>query len=182
MLTRTEAIIYGILGGAIVLVLSMLAGVDRQSVAGVAGAAGPAGAIGPAGPPGADGAPGAPGPEGPAGPQGVAGPQGPAGPEGAVGQQGEVGPAGAAGAPGPQGEPGPQGATGAGDLGPGAVILVRQATACPLGWSAGGEVRLLTSPAYARTSDQTESNAGVFTSETMDWANVNFFLCTRVVQ
>jgi hypothetical protein len=69
---------------------------------------------------------------------------------------------------------------GAGDLGAGAVILVRQSTACPLGWTAGGEVRILTSPAYALTPEQSQSNAGVFTSETMDWANVNFFLCTRV--
>jgi Collagen triple helix repeat (20 copies) len=182
MLTRIEAILFGILGGAIVLTLGLMMGNDQRQLAGAdgapgiagpAGEAGPAGTVGPAGPAGADGATGPAGPAGPAGPQGE---------PGADGLQGPAGVPGAPGVPGPQGEAGPQGATGAGDLGAGAVILVRQLTACPPGWTAGGEVRLLTSPAYAMTPDQTQSNSGVFTSETKDWANVNFFLCTRIAQ
>jgi Collagen triple helix repeat (20 copies) len=188
MLTRIEAILFGILGGAIVLTLGLMMGNDQRNLAGVdgapgiagpAGEAGPAGTVGPVGPAGADGAAGPAGSAGPAGPQGEPGADGLEGPAGVPGAPGAPG---APGVPGPQGEAGPQGATGAGDLGAGAVILVRQLTACPPGWTAGGEVRLLTSPAYAMTPDQTQSNSGVFTSETKDWANVNFFLCTRIAQ
>jgi hypothetical protein len=113
---------------------------------------------------------------GPAGVAGAAGIAGPAGPEGAAGPQGAAGADGAAGIAGAPGEAGP---AGAGDLGAGAVVLVREAAACPAGWTSGGQVMMLTSPDYAVTGEQTLSNPGVNSSATIDWSNVNFFLCTK---
>jgi hypothetical protein len=58
-------------------------------------------------------------------------------------------------------------------------VLVREAGACPAGWVAGGQVMMLTSPDYAVSGEQTLSNPGVNSTATIDWSNVNFFLCTR---
>ena len=131
------------------------------------------------GKPGADGVAGAAGVAGPAGPAGPQGETGVAGADAAAGAPGADGEAGPQGESGPQGAPGPQGAAGAGDLGAGAVVLVRGAGDCPPGWAKGGEVRLLTSPDYTMTADQSPSNPGVFTSQTSGWSDVNFFLCQR---
>jgi Collagen triple helix repeat (20 copies) len=161
-MTRIEAVIYGILGGAITLVLGLLLGGDMLR--------------GPSGSEGTAGIAGSQGEIGPQGPVGAAGPTGPQGAEGLAGPQGEPG---APGAAGPQGEPGPQGVAGAGDLGAGTVVLVRTAGACPTGWAAGGQVQMMTSPDYKITAEQTESNPGVMTTATLDWSNVNFFLCMR---
>ena len=81
--------------------------------------------------------------------------------------RGDAGVAGSAGAAGPE------------DIGANAVLLVREAAACPAGWVPGGQVRILTSPDYALSGEQTGSNPGVMTTSTMDWSNVNFFLCAR---
>ena len=116
---------------------------------------------------------------GPAGAEGAAGVAGPAGSEGATGAQGVAGADGAAGAAGAPGAAGPMGPAGAGDLGAGAVVLVREAGACPSGWVAGGQVMMLTSPDYAVSGEQTPSNPDVNSTATIDWSNVNFFLCTR---
>ena len=116
---------------------------------------------------------------GPAGATGAAGIAGPAGPEGAAGPQGAAGADGAAGVAGAPGAAGPQGPAGAGDLGAGAVVLVREAGACPAGWGAGGQVMMLTSPDYAVSGEQTLSNPGVNSTATIDWSNVNFYLCTK---
>jgi Collagen triple helix repeat (20 copies) len=181
-MTRVEGFIFGLFGGVIAVVLSLFAGdalrgpagiVGSDGPAGVAGAAGPAGPVGPQGEAGLPGAPGADGPVGPAGPQGAVGP---------VGPQGEPGPQGPAGAAGPAGAPGADGVAGAGDLGPSAVVLVREAGACPKGWAPGGEVRLLTSPDYPVASGQTATNPGIMSTTTLDWANVNFFLCARAAE
>jgi len=174
-MNRIETAAFGGLGGAVVLGIGLLTGV----LSGAPGAEGPAGGAGPAGVQGAAGpagATGAAGPEGPAGPEGQQGVAGPAGPQGEPGPQGSVGPAGPQGAIGPEG---PQGAAGAGDLGPGALVVVRGSADCPAGWTATGEVRLLTSPDYVLAPEQSTTNPGVMTTSTMDWANVNFFLCTR---
>jgi hypothetical protein len=162
-----ETGVAAVLGGFVALGLSLFASdlfVGGRGDVGPAGVAGPAGAVGPQG---AVGPAGEPGPAGGVGPQGLAGPQG---------VPGEPGPAGETG---PAGAVGPAGAAGAGDLGQGAVVLVRSASACPTGWAPVGQVRLQTSPEYPMTPDQTASNPGVFTSETMGWSNVNFFLCAR---
>jgi Collagen triple helix repeat (20 copies) len=113
---------------------------------------------------------------GPTGAEGVAGVAGPAGPQGEAGLQGA---AGADGVEGVAGAPGEAGPAGAGDLGAEAVVLVRGAGACPAGWVAGGQVMMLTSPDYAVSGEQTLSNPGVSSSATIDWSNVNFFVCTR---
>lgn len=107
--------------------------------------------------------------------RGADGIAGVAGPAGAVGPAGQAGPAGAAGEAGPAG---PQGPAGLPDPGPGLVILTRSPNVCPAGWTAQGQVRVLASPDYPMTADQTATNPGVFTTSTADWANVNFFLCT----
>ncbi|GAB1363389.1 hypothetical protein MASR1M32_26250 [Rhodobacter sp.] len=140
------------------------------------GGPGPAGTVGPAGAAGPAGAPGPQGETGPAGPAGPVGEAGPAGAVGAAGPQGEAGPAGPAGPEGAAGEIGP---SGAGDLGQGAVILVRTSTSCPKGWVPAGQIRLQTAPEYPLTPDQSASNPGITTTETMGWSNVNFFLCVR---
>jgi Collagen triple helix repeat (20 copies) len=117
------------------------------------------------------------GPAGAAGPAGEIGPAGAAGepgPQGVAGAVGALGPAGAVGPAGAQGEPGP---AGAGDLGPGAVMLARSPGTCPPGWTEAGEVRIMTAPSYTLSEGQTETNPGVFTSTTVDWSDVNFFLC-----
>jgi hypothetical protein len=154
-MSAIQSTIFGALGGAFVFGLGLLATGTEP----VPGAVGPAGVEGPAG------AAGPQGEVGPAGPQGDAGPQGEAGPQGAAGEVGAIGPEGPAGPPA--------------DPGPDAVLLVRSAAACPTGWDAGGEVQVLTSPAYAPTGDQTVSIPNVINTATGDWSNVNFFLCTR---
>jgi len=156
-----------VLGGLVALGLSLFAS-DL-----FVGGSGPTGMAGPAGP---EGPPGVAGPAGPAGPQGEAGPQGAPGPVGPQGAAGAIGPEGDAG---PAGETGPAGPAGAGDLGQGAAILVRTASACPKGWVPAGQVRLQTAPEYPMTPDQTAANPGIFTSETMGWSSVNFYLCVR---
>jgi hypothetical protein len=174
-MSRIESALFGGLAGAVVLGAGLLTGL-------LSGAPGPVGGEGPAGPAGVQGAIGPRGETGEAGPAGPAGPEGSQGPAGPAGVQGEPGPQGAVGPAGPQGEmgpPGPQGAAGAGDLGPGAVILVRGSADCPEGWFQGGQVRLLTSPDYVMGGEQTPTNPGVMTTSTMDWANVNYFLCTQ---
>ncbi|MBK6466990.1 MAG: hypothetical protein IPF96_09075 [Rhodobacter sp.] len=96
-----------------------------------------------------------------------------------AGADAAAGAPGADGEAGPQGESGPQGARvrrAARDRRRG---LVRGAGDCPPGWAKGGEVRLLTSPDYTMTADQSPSNPGVFTSQTSGWSDVNFFLCQR---
>jgi len=154
-MTRLETILYGLMGGAFVVVASLFA---TDIFRGPAGGAGPAGVVGPAGP------------------QGEAGAVGAAGAEGLAGEPGPAGPAG------PAGEPGPPGVAGPGDLGAGAVILVREVGACPTGWVPRGEVQLMTSPDYAVSAEQTESNPGIMTSATAGWSNVNFFLCAKGTQ
>jgi hypothetical protein len=151
-MSALQSTIFGALGGAFVLGLGLLVTGSNQ----LRGEAGPAGIEGPAGAAGA---------EGPAGPQGEVGPAGP---------QGEAGPQGLAGPVGPPGPAGPPG-----DLGPDAVLLARTAAACPEGWTAGGQVQVLTSPDYAVTAAQTASIPNVINTATGDWSNVNFFLCTR---
>lgn len=150
---RIEAAIYGVLGGAITVALGLLLAGDVLRDP-------------------ADGA-GAPGAAGVEVAQGEAGTQGPAGVDAGPG------PTGPQGDPGPLGLPGPPGVAGAGDLGVGAVILVRTAAACPVGWLPGGQVQLMTSPDYAVSAEQILSNPGVMTTATMDWSNVNFFVCVR---
>lgn len=171
-MSRIESLLFGALGGAVVLALGLVTGVST-------GAPGPVGGPGPEGPAGAQGEIGPRGEPGPAGPAGPEGKQGPAGPSGPGGPIGEPGPQGAVGPAGPQGEPGPQGAAGPGDLGANAVILVQGSADCPVGWAATGQVRILTSPDYIMGGEQTPTNPGVMTSSTMDWANVNFFLCRK---
>ncbi len=95
------------------------------------------------------------------------GPAGVQGPAGAVGPQGEAGPQGE------QGPPGPVTVV----LGASAVVLVRDREACPEGMGPAGEVRLLTAPDYTLATGQTTTNPGVFTTTTMGWSDVNFFLC-----
>ena len=171
-MSRIESALFGGVAGAAVLGIALLTGL-------FSGASGPDGPEGPAGVQGAIGPRGEAGPAGPSGPAGPEGTQCPAGPSGPGGPQGEPGPQGAVGPAGPQGEPGPQGSAGAGDLGADAVILVKGSAACPEGWVAGGQVRLLTSPDYVMGGEQTPTNPGVMTTSTMDWANVNYFLCTK---
>ena len=162
-----ETGVAAVLGGVVALGLAL-------SVADLfMGGPGPAGTVGPAGPVGSAGPQGEAGPAGPSGPAGAAGPVGGPGPQGAVGPQGEAGPAGPKG---PQGDAGP---AGPGDLGQEAVILVRTSSSCPKGWVPAGQVRLQTAPEYPMTPDQSASNPGITTTETMGWSSVNFFLCVR---
>ncbi len=116
---------------------------------------------------------------GPAGAEAAAGVAGPAGAQGEAGPQGVAGADGMAGVAGASGEAGPQGPAGPGDLGADAVILVRGSASCPAGWVAGGQVMMLTSPEFPVSTEQSLSNPGVNSSATIDWSNVNFFLCTR---
>jgi hypothetical protein len=148
-MSKIESGLFGGLGAAVVLAVAGLVGGDYvRGADGVAGASGAAGVPGPVGG------------TGPAGPQGVAG---------EVGPTGSIGPAGTAGQQGPAGLP---------DAGPGAIILTRSPDACPVGWSSAGQVRVLASPEYPMTGDQTGTNPGISTTSTIDWSNVNFFLCT----
>jgi hypothetical protein len=189
-MTKVEGTIYGALGGAVVVILALLASDILRGPAGVAGPAGEAGAAGPAGADGAAGpagADGAAGPQGPAGPQGEPGPQGESGPQGLqgaqgpAGPQGEPGPQGAAGAAGPAGPQGPAGAPGApGEvLAPGTIVLSADPAACPSGFAAAGQVALTTSGDYAASGAQTRNPLIVITPDTAGYGSVNFFLCVK---
>ena len=156
-MTPIGAALIGGIAGAAVLAAALLAGGALRGHVGAVGLAGNDGAIG------------------------AIGPVGPAGKEGARGPAGPVGPAGPKGETGPAGEVGPPGPAGTGDLGPGAVILARSASGCPAGWTAAGDVRLLTSPGYTLTGEQTPGNPGMVSISQLDWASVNFFLCLRGV-
>jgi hypothetical protein len=59
------------------------------------------------------------------------------------------------------------------------VILTASAEACPEGWSAGGQVVLITSPEYPAGEGQSRTSIGLFTDATVGFENVNFYLCVK---
>lgn len=64
-------------------------------------------------------------------------------------------------------------------FGPGAMILAAAPGACPAGWTAAGQVALVTSPDYPETELQPRSEPGFDAPLTTGWARVPFTLCRK---